>query len=251
MSMKRLISCLVFVVACGGGGGSNDNPGGDGNPGSEPSTGGEPVPQMITLSGTATARGIGGATPVNGATVAAYRNSDENTPIGMATTGADGTFSITITTTGGAPLEGFLKATANGHVVSYLYPPGPVGSDLAMIPMNMLETGTYGTLYTLAGVGEMQGRSIVAMIVVGGTMLSSPPVQGATIAVNPAATYRYTNPQTGFPSATTSTHTDGIGFALNAMPGAITASAMKAGSTFKPTSLKAHAGALVQTLVTQ
>jgi hypothetical protein len=96
----------------------------------------------------------------------------------------------------------------------------------------------------------MQGKAVVGVLVVSGAELTSPPVMGATIETSPSSpTYRYST--NGLPTpAATSTAADGIGFAFNAPPGAMTVSATKSGSTFKTTSLKAHADALTQTIVT-
>jgi hypothetical protein len=46
------------------------------------------------------------------------------------------------------------------------------------------------------------------------------------------------------------TQADGLAYAFNAPVGAITVTASKSGSTFKPTMLTIHADALTQTLVT-
>ncbi len=242
--MKTHLVCLAALAACGGGGGNNnDGPGGDGSIDTV-------VPTMITISGTASSRGLGGTTPVDGAMIAAFASSDEANPVATATTDAQGNFSLTITTSGAA-LDGFLKATKSGMKTSYLYPPAPVSADLAMVPMNMLTTGNYDTLSTLAQGNQQPTNGLIAMLVLSGPDLTSTPVAGATISSSPASNpYRY-NGGTGLPSSqSTSTQADGIGYAFNAPVGAITVSAMKTGSTFKPTALKSHADALTQTIIT-
>ena len=242
--MKKLI-CLLFVAAaCGGGGGNNDGTNADGNPG------GEAVPNTLTISGVASSRGIGGSTPEAGVVIAAYATSDENTVLAMATTDAAGAYTLTLTTTG-APITGFLKATKSGFTTSYLYPPAPITGNLAMVPMNMLTTGNFGTLSTLAQANQMDGKGVIGVLVVSGPELTSTPVAGATITTSPASTpYRY-NGGSGLPNTTsTSTQADGLSYAFNAPVGAITVNASKSGSTFKATMLTVHADALTQTLVT-
>src|SRR6185295_7550816 len=103
---------------------------------------------MITISGTASSRGIGGTAPEANVTIAAYKNTDEATAVATTNTDAMGKFSLVIMTNG-QPLDGFLKATKGGFTTSYLYPPRPVSADLAMVPMNMLTTSNFDTLYTL------------------------------------------------------------------------------------------------------
>ena len=244
--MNKLIGCLFLVAACGGGGGSNNDMMGD----DMPMIDAPPAPLMITISGTATSRGLNGATPVDAATIAAYTNADETTVIGMTTTAADGTFTLTITTTGTA-VTGFLKGTKSGFKTSYLYTPTPISMNLASVPMNMLTTTNYDALSNLAGGQQMPQNGLVAQIVLSGADYMSMPVMGATVTSSPASgRYRY-NGSNGLPSSTaTSTAADGIAYAFNAPPGAITMTASKTGSTFKPTMLNVHADALTQTLIT-
>src|SRR5690349_20719546 len=133
--MKKLL-CLLVLAACGGGGGSND----DGmNMADAPI-----APMNVMVSGTASSRGLGGATPEQGVTIAAYATSDENTALATTMTDASGNFTLMIPTTGTA-INGFLKATKSGFVTSYLYPPSPISGNLMMVPMNMLSTSNYGT----------------------------------------------------------------------------------------------------------
>ena len=238
---KLLLGCLLVVAACGGGGGGNSN--------DAPSIDAPGMPMTFTISGTATSRGLGGATPEAGVTIAAYTNVDENTALATATTDASGNFSLMITSTGA--LSGFLKATKNGFATSYLYPPRPVSMDLAMVPMNMLTTSNFGTLSTLAQANQMAGKGVIGMLVLSGAELTSTPVAGATISSSPASSpYRY-NGGSGLPSSSaTSTQADGLAYAFNAPVGAITVSAAKSGSTFQPTMLNVHADALTQTIIT-
>jgi len=240
--MKNLLGCLLVLAACGGGGDSNDGVQID-----------APVvaPTMVTLSGVASSRGLGGATPEAGVTIAAYSTADENTPLAMATTDAAGVFTLTITTTGTA-INGYLQATKNGFITSYLYPPSPIAANLAMIPMNMIATNLWDTFSNLATGGQLPANGLVAMIVVGGTELTSPPVAGATISSTPAASpYRYNNAN-GLPNKDpVATAADGIGYAFNTPVGAVMVTAAKSGSTFKTTTVKARAMTLTQTLVIQ
>lgn len=234
-----LLGSLLVFAACGGGGGSDDGTMADA----------PPAASMITISGVASARNVSGSAPEAGVLVEAYAKSNESTPLAMATTDAAGVFTLTVSTNGVA-LDGFLKATKSGFVASYLYPPAAISADLAMVPMNMLSTSLYGTLYTVAQTSQMSGKGVVGVLVVSGAELTSPPVMGATVETSPASpTYRYNTNGLPTPAATT-TAADGIGFGFNATPGAMTVTATKSGSTFKTTSIKAYADALTQTIVT-
>jgi hypothetical protein len=239
--MKKLIALLFVAAACGGGG--NDAP--------DANTGGEAVPMMVTITGTASTRGLGGATPAEGVTIAAYATSDEATPLATTTTDAAGAFTLTITTSGAA-ITGYLEAKKSGLITSYLYPPTAITGNLAMVPMNMVQANLWDTLSTLAMGNQMPQNGLVAMIVVGGAELTSPPVAGATITTSPASNpYRY-NGTNGLPDEVpTSTAADGIGYAFNAPVGNMTVTASKSGATFKTTPIKVRAMTLTQTLVIQ
>src|SRR5687767_5912460 len=66
------------------------------------------VPQMITISGKTTERSISGETTVTGVTMAIFASSNESTPIAMATSNAQGDYTLTVPTNG-MPIDGFLK----------------------------------------------------------------------------------------------------------------------------------------------
>ncbi|HEY5923516.1 MAG TPA: hypothetical protein VIV11_17670 [Kofleriaceae bacterium] len=206
---------------------------------------------MITVSGQATVRDVNGATPTAGVTIAAYRNSDENTPIAMTTSDAQGMYSLTIQTNGEA-LDGFLKATLSGHKTTYLYPPYPLGMDFNMASVIMVTPMTYDTLSTFSQANHQPGKALVALIVTDGVMN---PIAGATVSSNPAAMppARYNAVLGGTivgPSVqATSTYTDGIAYLFNLPPGQVMVSAMKAPMTFKTHSVKGWADELVTTVI--
>ncbi len=245
MRIRSLL--LLGLFACGGdsGGGGGTDAATDTSATADAAVDGAPAPAMITLSGTATSRTTGGAQPVAGAVIAAYRNTDEATPLAMTTTGTNGTFTLSVPT-GGVALDGFLKATKAGFVVTYLYAPKPITADMAMLPMNMLTTANYGNLYALTATGQQASKGTVALVVTDAVTM---PVAGATISSTPAATYKY-NGSNGLPSSSaTATAADGIGYMLNAAPGAIAISATKTGSTFASHTVKVFDGALTTTLI--
>jgi hypothetical protein len=204
-----------------------------------------PAAQTIAISGTASQRSTSDTIPVEGATVAAYSSSDESTPIAMATTDASGNFTLTIDTHGVA-VDGYLKATMTGMVDTYWYPAGPLTSDYPDAGLNMLAPGTLDLLAnTLCRGNQDAAMGVIALEVADA---SRTPIQGATVMSDPAAT-SYCYDSGAFPSPTaTVTDTDGIAYMFNVM-GDVTVSASKAGTTLKPTTVKARAGALTTTLI--
>jgi hypothetical protein len=247
MTSTRIALAILGLAACGGSKNSNtDAPGG----GQHDAMVDTPiVPTTLTISGTATARSLGGSTPVSGATIGAYQSSNPSTAVATATTDASGNFSLTITTQGSA-LDGFIKASMSSYVDTYLYPPTPVTMDDTMVPVNMLTTSNYGTLYSFCGITQGASTGAVAVLLIDA---NKNPVAGATISSTPAVTKYCYNGANGFPSSSaTSTAADGIGYMLNESPtGTIAVSGSKTGVTFKTHSVTAPAGALTTTEITE
>lgn len=251
MRMTSLLIGSLFLVGCGDDGGSNsgiDAPGGvdssvdiDAAPTADAPT----APAMITISGVATERTLGGSPVIVGATIAAYRATNEATPVAMATTDAQGKFTMTIST-GGFALEGYLKATKAGMVVTYLYAPAPIAMDMANVPINMVTPGNYGTLYTITQVGEQANTGIVAMVVTGANTMT--PVAGAMMTSMPSGTYKYN--ASGIPSSTaTVTGTDGVAYFLNAPLGTVKVGAQSTGMAWQSHGVKVFTSSLTTTLV--
>jgi hypothetical protein len=241
---SALLTLLVSVVACGSSGGGN-NPDSNNQVDAKVFHDAPPnVPAMITISGTAAEPSTtGGAdTPLAGVVVEAHKASDDSL-VTMATTDAQGKYSLTITTNG-VPVDGYLKATLAQYGDTYLFPPAPLIADFTMGSVNMLKPGTVGLLYTVAGVGQMSGKGTVALEVLDAT---GTPVDGATITTNPAGTYRYGNPPLQQNTATV--NGNGIAADLNAAPGSIDVSATKAGTTFHTHTVKVFANSFTTTIV--
>ena len=201
---------------------------------------------MITISGTATQQdGSSNPQPASGVAVAAYKSSDETTPVAMTTTDAQGNYSLTIATNGQA-LDGFLKATSSGNVDTYLYPPAPLTADFSNAPIEVVATFLYNAL---AGDGNTGGKQVLALEVVD---TSFQPIAGASVTSTPAA------PKTGYTGSgllpdTTATQTaaDGRAFMFGLAAGQVMVSATKTGLTFKSHSVNLHANALTTTVITE
>jgi hypothetical protein len=233
---------LVLVAACGGDSKSTTPDGSSNPPGDSTST-------PISVTGTTIERTLTGMAVVSGATIAAYRNGDDATPVATTTSGADGSFTLSVPSDGG-PLNGYLKTTKAEFKDAYLYPPAPITANIAA-PVNMIKPATWDTLVSFAiGQGAQQaGKGLIALVVVSGLTAESTPVAGATVTSSPASTVRYNNGL--FPNGTTATAADGIAFLFNvASDVAVTVSATKTGSTFTSHSVKAWPDQFTTTLVT-
>jgi hypothetical protein len=242
--MRALTRTLVlFFAACGGddGGGGND---------AQPDT---PVnvPAMITVSGTASARSLGGATPVEGVAIGAFNISDEATPVVTATTDAQGMYTLTIPTNN-MPVDGFIKATKSGFADTYLYPPAPLVADFAGGSINMLsnegQLPTYDLSYTLCQAGAVDPTKGLIGVIVNDS--SGAPVADAKVAADPAATKSCYTDGSNPSGSQMATAADGVAIMFNVL-GNETVSATKSGVTFKSHSVKAFPSSFTTTLIVQ
>lgn len=205
---------------------------------------------MITISGTASeASPNGPATPLQGVTIAAYKNSDENTVVAMTTSDAQGNYSLTVPTNGAA-LDGFLLATdGNSYTPTYLYPPAPLTADFSNAPVIMLSSGNFSLLRGFIGGGQA-GQGVIALETVDA---SFHPVAGASVSSTPAASKTAYDPSGGGTPSTSETATtaDGRAYMFGYTPGSVTVSATATGVTFKSHSLNVHKDALTTTVITE
>src|ERR1051326_8793105 len=116
-AMRRYFTLLLVVTACSSSSGNSGTPADadltkhdakvfmDAPPS---------VPAMITIAGTATEQGSSGSTPLAGASIAIYKRGNDNTPLGTATSDAQGKYSIQIMT-GGTVVDGYIKTTKSGY----------------------------------------------------------------------------------------------------------------------------------------
>ena len=208
-----------------------------------------PAPATIMISGTATERTLGGNVRVAGATIAAFANANETTPLTTTVTNAQGNF-VLVVTTGGLAISGFLKATKTGLKDTYLYPATFIADDLAMVPIQMVNAANYDALSTLAQGNQMNQNGLIALQVLDAPPPGGVPVEDATVTSIPAGTAVRYNSAQGLPdSIATNTHSDGVAYLFNVPVGGVDVQAMKAGSTFSTTSLKTWPDALTTTFI--
>lgn len=202
------------------------------------------VPTTITISGKATTQELSGTSPVAGLAVAAFRVGDDATPLATATTDAQGNYSLSVTANG-ASLDAYLRGTKAGFVDLYLYPRAPLDGDFPAANLDMLTMANLGFLNTLAGGGQQAGKGLIGLTV---TDATGAPIAGATVSSTPASgNARYNSG--GLPSSTaTATDADGVAFLFN-VPGAVTVTATKAGTTFHAHLVTARADKFTTTTV--
>ncbi len=228
--MTSLVACATDPSTDDMGGGDNGGDQGGGG-------GGGTTTGALTLTGSSVQQGQSGASPLAGATIAAYRVGSD-TPVAMATSDAQGKYTLSIET---APFDGYIKASKSSYADTYVYPASPWTAD-ASIETSQLSSTTFSLLNTFAG-GDSDKGLIIATIV----DANGEPVSGAKISSAPAAgSYKYSD-GTGSPTGGSTTPEDGVAFYMSAPVGNVALSAFKNGMTFKSHFVTTHGGALVTT----
>lgn len=245
--MRPQLSMFMFlaaVTACGSS--SHSNPDATKNPDAKVFMDAPPnVPAMITISGTGTDQGLT-SKPYDGAVVAVYKRSDPSTPLGMATTDAQGKYSIQIAT-GGMVVDGYIKSTKANHADGYGFPAIPWQADDPNADPQGLGTGLYSILSGMLGSSAGKGLIVINLVDASGHA-----VAGATITTTPGSDKYSYNGDNGQPDGSkVMTNTDGIGFAGGVPPGKVTISATKAGVVFKSHEIDVHADAFTTATITE
>ena len=189
---------------------------------------GNPLPteaaNPVTLSGGVFAVDIGSQEPVEGALVelrraATDRVLDDNAPGG---TPADGTYSLTGRTRDN-PLEAYIRSEAEGLVTTRLYPPIPITTDLAMVPLPMFAP----IVVQFLSPDQEPENGIIVVIVLD---CSGTPIPGATVSSEPEAGDVLYADNTGVPDqGATSTADQGLAFLINAPGGPLVVNATSGG----------------------
>lgn len=202
---------------------------------------------MITISGVATKREGLNQTPAEGATVAAYKTSDPNTPVATTTTDSAGMYSLTIET-GGVAVDGYLEAKLEGYLDLYLYPPKPLTGDYDGASLNIVNENTVSLLSQLCKPNYDPAKGLIAAIIADS---AENPIAGATASSNPAAENDCYNGETLPEPELTVTNTDGIAYLLGLPAGEVTVSASLNGTTFGAHKVTARAGTFTTTVIQQ
>lgn len=184
------------------------------------------APASITVSGV-----VQGFTssPIDSAVVLAFKNGTA-TPVDSTMTNASGQFTLNAST-GGAPLDGYVKASKSGLIDTYAFPSAPLPAN-ASITLTMINTTTLGLLASNDGVTPVAGKGALAIR----------PVD-CTETVVPTATVSTS------PSATLYGDASGDFFAFNVAPGSVQVNAQYQSHVFHSHSVTAIADAVTITII--
>ena len=243
---SRFAAAAVVLAACGGNSNITMNTGPDTT--THTSTAytcvGQALPttaaSTVTISGTVTDV----STAIAGATVAAFSTGNA-TALSSTTTAADGSYSISVST-GGTPLDGYLRISKSTYDTTYLYPSAPLVASVSGAKVVLLTPTQLGFLALAAGVTLSSTDGLIVITVVDCT---AKVLGGATVSSNPAAgATRYNSG--GAPKASaTATDVDGLAYLLNVPAGNVTVQGMSGSVTLRSHSLNARAGAITQTIL--
>lgn len=212
----------VLLVACGKSSTAPKNTGYECVGQAYPTT----APASITVSGTVSDFISG---PLAGAKVLAFKTGTA-AAIDSATTDAGGAFSMSVST-GGTPLDGYLKATNTGYMDTYAFPSAPLPANAA-ITVPMVTSTEFNLLATQAGATPVAGNGSLGIRPVDCTGAA---VTGATVTTSPSS----------------SPYTDGQGdfFVFNAAPGNVDVGASFQSHTFHGHTIVAKADAVTITII--
>ncbi len=165
----------------------------------------------IALSGQITAFAGVSFTPLAGASIAAFRSSDETIPFGSTTTDANGAFSVQIPNSA-LPFDGFLHAVSGMYDDTYVYPSSPWTADDATIAVTMIKPADIdGVSSQYCGYG-LAGKGLISVTV---TDANGAKLSGSTVSSVPVAGKVCYFASTGIPDSNLmSTSTPGVGFLL-------------------------------------
>jgi hypothetical protein len=200
------------------------------------------APPTVLLAGNAFTIDLDGQSPVSGADVEAFTTADVS--LGSDTSDGTGAYSITITT-GGEPVDGYLLATGNTYMDTYLYPPYPIADDVDNASALLVTPGNFGLLPLLAGADQPDGQGFIGILILD---CNDQPIEGATVTTNPAGTVRYMDD--GLPSAdATSTGPDGFALVFDVDPGDVVVDATAFGMSLREHTIEVRADVITTTIV--
>jgi hypothetical protein len=147
------------------------------------------VPDPLVISGTITQNPGTGAVPASGATVEIHSNADESV-LAMATTAADGTYTLPGIPTGGKPLLAHAHITQTGLVPTILFVVD--GLFTKSISTNVLAASVHDSAAKTAGVTWDHSNGIVNVSLRScANGMTSAGLGGATITIDPGSTTIY------------------------------------------------------------
>ena len=197
------------------------------------------APGLVTVNGAIRANALSPG-PVSNAIVTAFRVGVTDS-IAIDTSDTPGNYAVSITT-GGTPVNGYLRVTHSGQLDTYAYPSRPLVENLTTNVL-MPTQAELDFLGVAVGVTQSGSNGFIGVVVkdcFGAT------VAGATVSTTPAGTVKYNSG--GAPSASaTSTSTDGVAYVFNVTAGDVTVRANGGGETLRQHVVTARAGTVTLT----
>jgi len=143
---------------------------------------------------------------------------------------------------GGTPINGYLRVTHSGQVDTYAYPSRPLFADLTT---NVLlpTTTELGFLGAAVGVTQAAGNGFIGVIV---KDCNGAELAGATVTTSPAGIVHY-NSASGPSASATSTASDGVAYVFNVPAGNVTVMATASGHALRQHVVNARAGTVTLT----
>lgn len=179
---------------------------------------------------------------LSGAAVFAFKTGDTN-PLAADTTETLGSYSFSFAT-GGAPVDGYIRATHSSHMTTYAYPAQPIARDTSQTVFMPTPT-EFNFLAQAAGVTPVAGDGFIGVVV---RNCAGTPVAGATVSSTPAGTVRYN--AGGAPSSSaTITADDGVAYIANVAAGNVTVQATASGRALRQHVIDARADVITLTEV--
>lgn len=206
------------------------------------------APDTINISGIAESIDQNGTQPLANVVVTARTSADAElaTDTSAATTGD---YALQVTT-GGTPLNGFLRGQIASYKTTYIYPPAPISGDFANIPVLMVSNTTYAFISFIAGTdAQTSTEGLVGILVVDCT---GTPVAGATVTVSGAdpANVRYPQGTTVPQDNSGATDTSGIALVFKVpMNTTVTVDASSPGHEFEEHVINVRPDAITTTVV--
>ncbi|HTI05658.1 MAG TPA: hypothetical protein VL549_10095 [Gemmatimonadales bacterium] len=200
------------------------------------------APAAITLSGQVK-KNVLAPVPNPGAIVTAFRTSDTTVALATDTSDTPGRFSMGLTT-GGTPVDGYVRVTDSSHITTYAYPAVPLAANDSQ-NVQMVTPTEFGVLAAAAGITPQAGKGFIGVIV---TNCSGTAIAGATVSSTPGGTVVYN--AGGVPSAAaTHTASDGIAYIANVTAGNVLVQANGGGHTLRAHTVNARADAITLTQI--
>ena len=203
----------------------------------------DPLPTTAQALVTVNGQVLGNALspgPISNAIVTAFRVGVAES-LAVDTSDTPGFYAVSITT-GGTPVNGYLRVRHSGQLDTYAYPSRPLAADVTTnVLMPTQDELTF--LGGLVGVTQSASNGFIGVVVkdcFGAT------VAGATVSTSPAGTVKYNSGSTPSASAT-STSTDGVAYVFNVPAGDVTVRANGGGETLRQHVVTARAGTVTLT----